>query len=313
MTLTFARPALGLLTLAFLLGGATAAHSQDYAASVVSSNLTSAAPYNNPNAVLGQPTTLFNDTVDTVPGIYHASMVTPPFNTDSSPSDDLIASLGNTGTGPGSLVVRMASPITHSDSHWYGEDFIVYGVAAFSNANYDSVTPTTDMSQFVIADHGPYTLFQNGAPTVSVSADGINFTPLTTTQTFLPTNAYSWAGISASDPSGWGALNDFTKPVNPDLTVSDFIGENVAYADNTLYGGAAGGQAYSLAGSGLSTINYIEFSGFGSIDGVAGVSNNPAAVPEASSVVSFGLLLGLGLVAVRRSRKSHSASSQSKA
>jgi hypothetical protein len=30
----------------------------------------------------------------------------------------------------------------------------------------------------------------------------------------------------------------------------------------------------------------------------------PAAVPEASSVVSFGLLLGLGLVIIRRSRKS---------
>ncbi len=310
MTFTSARPALGLLTLTFLLGAATAAHSQDYAASVVSSNLTSATPYNNPNAVLGQPTTLFNDTVDTPSGVYHASMVAPPFNTDSSASNDLIASLGNVNTGPGSLVVKMASPITHSDSHWYGEDFIVYGVASFSDANYDSVTPTTDMSQFVIADQGSYTLYQNGVPTVSVSTDGINFTRLTTTQTFLPTNPYSWAGISGLNPSGWGALNDFTKPVNPDLTVSDFIGQNVAYADNTLYGGAAGGQAFSLAGSGLSTINYIEFSGFGSIDGVAGVSNNPAAVPEASSVVSFGLLLGLGLVAVRRSRKSHPASSQ---
>ncbi len=306
MTSISARPALGLLTLALLLGGVPAAHSQDYAASVVSSNLTSAAPYNNPNAVLGQPTTLFNDTVDAVPGIYHASLVAAPFNTDSSASDDLIASLGSAGTGPGSLIVKMASPITHSDSHWYGEDFIVYGVASFSDANYDSVTPTTDMSQFVIADQGPYTLYQNGAPTVSVSADGINFTQLTTTQTFLPTNAYSWAGISASDPSGWGAQNDFTKPVNPDLTVSDFIGQNVAYADNTLYDGAAGGQAFSLAGSGLSTINYIEFSGFGSVDGVVGVSNNPAAVPEASSVISLGLLLGLGVVVLRRKKTASS-------
>ena len=163
MPQTLARPALGLLTLTFLLGGATAAHSQDYAASVVSSNLTSAAPYNNPNAILGQPTTLFNDTVDAVPGIYHASMVASPFNTDSNPSDDFVASLGNVNSGPGSLVVKMAAPITHSDSHWYGEDFIVYGVASFSDANFDSVTPTTDMSQFVIADQGPYTLFQNGA------------------------------------------------------------------------------------------------------------------------------------------------------
>ncbi len=302
MTLTSARPALGLLTLEFLLGGATAAHSQDYAASIVNSNLTSPDPYNNPNAVLGQPTTLFNDTVDPVTGIYHASMVAPPFNTDSNPNDDLIASLGNANTGPGSLVVKMASPITHSDSHWYGDDFIVYGVASFSDQNYDFVTPTTDMSQFVIADQGPYTLFQNGAPTVSVSADGIHFTQLSTSQVLLPTNPYSWEGISASDPSGWGALNDFTKPVDPSLTVSNFVGQTVAYADDTLYNGSAGGQAFSLAGSGLSTINYIEFTGFGSIDGVAGVSTNPAAVPEASSVVSLGLLLGLGVLAVRRKK-----------
>jgi hypothetical protein len=305
---TSARPALGLLTLAFLLGGATAAHCQDYAASVVSSNLTSAAPYNNPNAVLGQPTTLFSDTLDTPAGVYHASMVAAPFNTDSSEGNDLIASLGNMNTGSGSLIVKMASPITHSDSHWYGDDFIVYGVASFSDANYDFVTPTTDMSQFVIADQGPYTLYQNGAPTVSVSADGVHFTQLSTSQVLLPTNSYSWAGISSSDPSGWGALNDFTKPVDPSLTVSSFVGQNVAYADNTLYDGSAGGQAFSLAGSGLSTINYIEFTGFGSIDGVVGVSDAPAAVPEASSVISLGLLLGLGLIAVRRSRKpSHQA------
>ena len=106
----------------------------------------------------------------------------------------------------------------------------------------------------------------------------------------------------ADNSDGWGALNDFSKPVDPSLsTVSDFVGRSVAYADNTLYNGAAGGQAFSLAGSGLSTINYIEFTGYGNIDAVAGVSDAPAAVPEASSVVSLGLLLlGLGAVAVRR-------------
>ena len=105
------------------------------------------------------------------------------------------------------------------------------------------------MSPYVIDTYGTY---QNGAPPVSVSADGIHFTQLQTSQTFFPENPYSWAGISASDPSGFGALNDFTKPVDPSLTAADFVGRSVAFADNSLYSGSAGGQAFSLAGSGLS-------------------------------------------------------------
>ena len=314
MTSFSTKPALGLLSLALLGGIATAAHSQDYATSVVSANLSSTAPYNNPNAVLGQPTTLINDpgVFGDVPGIYHASIVLPAFNVNpaGSPpsSSDLITSLGSSAnSSQNSLIVKLAAPITHSDSHWYGDDFIVYGNATFSGANAStgdySVTPTTDMSQYLIDGYG---IYQNGTPTVSVSADGIHFTQLQTSQTFFPENPYSWSGISAADPSGFGAPNDFTKPVNPTVTASEFVGQSVTYADNTLYGGSAGGQAFSLAGSGLSSIQYIQFTGFGNIDAVAGVSDATAAVPETSSAVSFGLLalLGAGLLTVRRSRKS---------
>ena len=52
MTSFSTKPALGLLSLALLGGIATAAHSQDYATSVVRASLSSTAPYNNPNAVL---------------------------------------------------------------------------------------------------------------------------------------------------------------------------------------------------------------------------------------------------------------------
>ena len=305
MTLTSAHPALGLLTLAFLLGGATAAHSQNYAASVVGTPVLSGNAYlSDPNAVLGQPTTLYEAPASSgFAGEYHASLVSPPYYTTPSGVNALAGFGGPDAGTPGSLVVKMADPITHSDSHWYGDDFIVYGNALFSGANATTgdytVTPTTDMSQYVIDQYG---IYQNGTPTVSVSADGINFTQLTTTQTFFPENPYSWAGISASDPTGWGALNDFTRPVDPTLSTSAFVGQSVAFADNALYDGAAGGQAFSLAGSGLSTINYIEFTGYGNIDGVVGVSDVPAAVPEASSVVSLGLLLGFGVILLRRKK-----------
>ena len=293
---------LGLLTLTLALGGTTAAQCQDYAASVVASSNLSANPLlSDPNAALGQPTTLFED-----PGIfdqageYHASIVNPAYYTTSS-GGNALAGLGSTGAG--SLTVKLADPISHSDSHWYGDDFIVYGNSTFSGANATtgdySVTPTTDMSQYVIDNFG---IYQNGTPTVSVSADGVHFVQLMTSQTFFPENPYSWAGNTAANPSGWGALNDFTKPIDPTLTQADFVNKSVAFADNTLYDGSAGGQAFSLLGSGLTSVQYIKFTGFGNIDGVVGVSNNPAAVPEASTITAFSLLLALGLSAVRRKR-----------
>ncbi len=294
MRASFSRPIFAMLPLAFVLAGTTAAHSQNYAASVVStSNLGTNPSYNDPSAALGQPTTLSFDGTNT----FHSSMVYPAYGTTPAGANTLV-SLGSSGLG--TIVVQMASPITHSDSHWYGDDFIVYGNAQVFSTNFAIITPTTDMSQIVVGS--TYGIYQNGVPQVSVSADGIHFVPLTTTQTFFPENAYSWAGISASDPTGWGAQNNFTEPVNPGLSASSLFGQTVAYDDDSLYNGAAGGQAFSLAGSGLSTINYIEFTGYGNIDGVVGVSNNPASVPEASSVVSFGLLLGFGVFAVRRKK-----------
>lgn len=312
MTQFSIQPFAGLLSVSLLAFGASAAHSQDYAASVTDSNLTSAAPYNNPNAVLGQPTTLINSlgSFGEVSGTYHASMVYPAYNVNPAgslpSSSDLITSLGSAANSSTNfLTVKLAAPITHSDSHWYGDDFIVYGNAQFFGKNFDSVTPTTDMSQYIIG--GDYGIYQNGTPTISVSADGIHFTLLQTSQTFFPENPYSWAGISAADSSGFGALNDFTKPVDPTLKVGDFVGQSVAFADNSLYRGSAGGQAFSLAGSGLSSIQYIQFTGVGNIDAVAGVSDAPAVnpVPEASSAISLGVLalLGAGVLAVRRGRK----------
>ena len=301
-TLTTRLVLLGLTALAPL----GAAHAQDFATHVVSSFGLGTNPlYNNPNAVLGQPTTLINGIYDNPKGTYHASMVYPAYNQDPQ-GNDIIDTLGSTGV----ITVSFDTPLTHSDSHWYGDDFIVFGNTFFPGSG--SVTPTTDMSAYSINGNGA--IYQNGTPQISVSADGINFVNLTPQTAWLPTNPYKWVGISAANPSGWddtpGNLNDFSKPVNPSLPLSAFGGDTVADADNRLYNGSAGGAAFSLLGSGLTSIDYIRFTGEGNssvIDAVSRVSDNPAAgpaaVPEASSVISFGLLLGLGLLAVRRSRK----------
>jgi len=294
---------LGLTALAPL----SAAHAQTFASTVVSySGLGTNPVYNNPNAVLGQPTTLINGIYDNPTGTYHASMVYPAYNQDPQ-GNDLIDTLGSTGV----ITVAFNTPITHSDSHWYGDDFIVFGNTFFPGSG--SVTPTTDMTQYKINGNGA--IYQNGTPQISVSADGINFVTLMPQTAWFPTNPYKWVGISAANPSGWddtpGDLNNFTQPVNPDISLSTFGGDSVASADSQLYDGSAGGAAFSLLGTGLSSVDFIRFTGEGNssvIDAVSRVSDAsvPAAVPEASSLVSSGLLLalGLGFVAVRRSRKS---------
>lgn len=297
MTFTFARPALGLLALAFSLGGTTAAHSQQFASGVSAySSLSTNPSYSNPNAALGQPATLANDGFG---DLYHDSLVVSAFGADPQ-GNNLLVSLGNTGQG--SLTVKFdQSPITHSDNHWYGNDFIVYSNQFFIADQYANTN--SDMTQIHLTDGSTF----GTLPTVSVSNDDINFVTLSPADSILfPENPYKWVGISAQNPSGWddSSLQDFSKPVDPALTAGDFAGQSVADAANTLYDGSAGGTAFSLASTPFATsgIQYIRFTGFGTIDGVSRVSDNPAAVPEASSVISLGLLLGLGVIALRRKK-----------
>lgn len=276
------------------------AQAQDFATSMVSSSSLSTNPlYNNPAAVLGQPTTLINGILDRPSGTYHASMVYAAYNQDPQ-GNDLIDILGKSGQ----ITVAFDTPIVHSDSHWFGDDFLVFGNSFFVPTG--SVTPTTDMTKLNIGATGG--IYQNGTPQISVSDDGVNFVTLTAQSAWFPTNPYKWVGISAANPTGWddtlGDLNDFTKPIDPTLTPASFGSDNVADAANNLYDGSAGGAAFTLAGSGLSEIDYIRFTGTGNssvIDAVSRVSDAP--VPEASTFCSFGLgcLLLAGLfVSARR-------------
>jgi len=288
---------LGLMALAPL----SAAHAQEFATSVVSSSgLGSNKLYNDPAAVLGQPTTLINGVYDSPKGIYHDSMVYPAYNQDPQ-GNNLMVILGSAGT----VTVAFDTPIVHSTSHWYGDDFLVFGNSSFSATG--GVTPTTDMTKLGIGGGGG--IYQNGTPQISVSADDINFVTLTAQSAWFPTNPYKWVGISSANPSGWddapGDLNDFSKPVNPALTPASFAGDTVADADSRLYAGSAGGAAFTLAGSGLSSVQYIRFTGTSGnsvLDAVSRVSDAP--VPEASTLCSFGLgclfLAGLFVFARRK-------------
>lgn len=295
-----------LTALTLLALTALAAQAQTFADQVVgSSGLGSNGLYNNPAATLGQPSTLINGIFDVPRGTYHVSMAYAPYATDPG-GNNVITSLGSSGV----VTVKFSTPIVHSDQHWYGDDLIVFGNSFFpTNAG---VTPTSDMSKVLI--NGTGGIYQNGTPIVSVSADGIHFYNLTAT-TWYPTNPYAWAGISTANPSGWNdsQLMDFTKPINPALSPSSFAGLSVANTANLLYGGSAGGAAFSLLGltdadgNPITSIQYVRFTGDGTggtnnIDAVSRVGFAPvAATPEPSAWMCFAVGFG-SLLILRRKR-----------
>jgi hypothetical protein len=183
------------------------------------------------------------------------------------------------GTG-GSVTVRFDLPVQNHPSHPYGLDFLVFGSAGFLIVNGDFTGGgITDGSLFGA---------QEGQTRVSVSSDGLSFFALDadlapTLDTFYPTDG----------------LGDFTLPVHPTLTETDFDGLDVN-GIRTLYGGSGGGFGFDLAwardGDGLpvllDSIQYVRLevlSGRAELDALV-------AVPEPSAVVLGALGLALLLV-----------------
>jgi len=273
------------------------ASADNFADSVVgTTTITSGALYNGSAAALGQPTTLDDDTFG---DLYHASMVQPAYGVDQTTKANLLVAFGSPAD---QLTVQMSAPITHTGTTWYDQDFIVFSNQGFTGKS-GFASEGTDMSAYQIGSGATF----GTLPQVSVSADNITFYPVTPSSSVaFPENPYHWDGLAA-DPTtaGWGALNDFSKPVDPKLTAADFANQTVAYSDNTLYDGSAGGTSYDFAGqTPLTTIDYIRFSAntsapFGVVDGIAAVGSVP--VPEASTGWAFLIgLTGLACYTFRR-------------
>jgi hypothetical protein len=239
--------------------------------------------YGDPQAVLGAPTSSFIDPFfdfgqNTT---FNASLVNGPFNTDTLANP--VVTTVNVGQ---ELIVSFDSAIIDNPlANNFGIDFIVFGNSFFqatggSGAGGD-VTPTDNMENITLAS------FAGEQITVSVaqSLDGpwYTYTAPFADQLF-PMQAYEWS----RDTDTWGDALDPTKPVDPSLTVGDFLGLSVADAID-LYNGSMGGTGFDLAASGFASIQYIKFTGTGGeIDAVA-------IVPEPATLSLLGGLMCLAL------------------
>jgi hypothetical protein len=166
---------------------------------------------------------------------------------------------------------------------------VVHGNAFFVGAG--STSPDTNMESYHLPSGGVFA--EPVTVSVAQSLDGPWYTfDSPTADDLFPTQPWAWDW----DAHDWSASElDWTKPVNPMLTSTDFAGLSVAEAID-LYQGSAGGTGFDLDEFGLDWIQYVmvsDPSGFeGEITGIADV-----AVPEPGSILL--LLLPVVLMARR--------------
>src|SRR5262249_54731462 len=141
--------------------GLTAALARDAAAApwadaiVDYSPGTTAQPgYTMPSVALGSPERVTGE-IFGFPR--HVSMFHPPFG------DDEIVSIGEGGH----LTIHMGQPVTNDPAHLYGVDLIVFGKAAFQDADYPNGQ-----------QYNPARLFGSQPLNVEVSADGTSWFPV---------------------------------------------------------------------------------------------------------------------------------------
>lgn len=204
----------------------------DFAAEVVSYiGPFGSSPYDNPNSVLGKPTTFVKDGSKT----FACSMVYPAWNT-APDGNKLIVTLGIDAN----IVVGFDHKVADDPGNPYGIDFIVFGNSIFESTGW--VEPNTNMDELSL--RSPTSIFDEWV-TVSVAQDPngpwYTFTNGPYADDMFPTNAFAWN----SDSNNWGEDLNWLKPVDPNLSVSDFDGLSVAEAI-ALYNGSAGGTGFDL-------------------------------------------------------------------
>jgi hypothetical protein len=186
--------------------------------------------FHNPLTVLGEPERFTGE------GFFPS--VVSPFSGPYMP--DELLSLGAGGW----IILRFDEPIEDHPENPFGIDFLIFGNAAFIDGAYP---------EGVVAG-----LFSDDGGAVEGSADGVEWFPLAgIADGLFPTVGYLDAGPFDALPGE--VLSDFTKPVDPALTLEALLGLD-HWAVLELYSGSGGGAGFDLAQTGLASISFVRVS-----------------------------------------------------
>jgi len=213
---------------ALLLGAAVKAESS-YATNVVSYDPGSPPPnLTDPSRALGEPSRMNDD--DFFPTVVTA------FN-------PVFIHIVSVGPG-GHLTLAFDSPIVDDPAHPFGIDLIVFGNSFFADADHPN-----GVVSGLVQDGGMIEVSDDGDTWYSVpdiAADGL-----------YPTIGYLDSGPYDQEPGDMPT--DFTRPVDPSLTISDFV--NLSNDEIiALYDGSGGGAGIDISDAGLTTVQYLRIS-----------------------------------------------------
>ncbi len=229
----------GLIVFVFSFVNAWA--SSDFASEVVDfqGDFLSTGLYDDPNATLGKPSVrcLNNPIFISDPNQYRVKLVEAPQYL-SLQQEPVITSINPNEW----LVVKFDHKVVDYPDNPYGQDLIVFGNSTFGYNSLDYVSDTTNINTLMLTATGIF-----DEVLVSVSQDGQNWHSFDSVagpwgDDLYPTQAYRWDRESVQ----WTDEEmDFTKPVNPSLTLADFVDISVAGAIE-LYDDSGGGAPFDL-------------------------------------------------------------------
>jgi len=226
--------------------------------------------FDNPLTVLGSPERFTGE------GIFPSvvSPFSPPFGTDE------IVSIGSGGW----ITVGFETPIADDPANPYGIDLLIFGNTGFIDSNWPN-----GIVGGVFSDDGGV---------VEISADGQIWHTVSgaTADGLFPT--LGWLDSGPYDDFPGSIPSDFTLPVDPSLTLDDFMGLTHAEVVG-LYAGSGGGAGVDIAATGLFEISFVRISAGGAakfeIDAFADV----APVPAPGTLA----LIAVSALAAARSRR----------
>ncbi len=187
--------------------------------------------FTDPLTALGPPERFTGEGV--FPGV--VSVFNPPFGIDE------IVSIG----AGGHLLLRFNTPVTDDVRNPFGLDLLIFGNTGFIDAAF----PGGIVGGLFGADGG----------TLEVSDDGINWVLVAGVAADGPWPTLGYLDAGPFDSLAGTIESNFTRPVDPSLTLADFMGlDNESVIE--LYAGSGGGVGIDLASVGIASISFVRIS-----------------------------------------------------